>query len=263
MSDFGAPGKGFSSFVNFDVSREMPVEPFKGVIMSPNTINPGTELGQTTKTVWLNSADGHLYRGAVDLEDLTDISALEAAVAVIEGQISDILNRLESAEITLAILGIRMRDAEADITTIEGDITTIEGDIATINNTIATLPIQVSTSGNMTSSSPIQFGSIPYSVTRVGDLVVLTIQPKSFSLTAPVANIAAAGGIPAGYRPSTTMTFPMVYKTNGVYDTGMVGAITISASGLISFIRDKDAAPSNFDGLTGWDEAIQLSYSRV
>ncbi len=57
-----------SDEIGFDIKAEMPVEPFKGVVFEPVANNPGTRFGLQTKTVWVNSADGHLYRGTTDVE---------------------------------------------------------------------------------------------------------------------------------------------------------------------------------------------------
>jgi hypothetical protein len=52
----------------------------------------------------------------------------------------------------------------------------------------------------------------------------------------------------------------MIFKSNNVYDTGLVGNVIVSSAGAFLFTRDNDAAPSDFDGVAGWSWAISLSW---
>lgn len=54
----------------YDTGRELLVKPLAGVILEPKASNPGTAISKASQTIWLNSADGHAYRGAVDLESV-------------------------------------------------------------------------------------------------------------------------------------------------------------------------------------------------
>lgn len=239
MSNIGTPGRGLSSFVNFDISREMPVEPFKGLVLTSSTVNPGTELGQPTKTLWLNSADGHAYRGTVDLEAMTDISALEAAVGDLE---------------------TRSTTVEGDVTTIQTDITTLEGDVSGLQ--FALLALESSASGNF-STTPAEFGPIAYSLYKIGKMVTLNIGWRVMTLSADVATITVSGGIPVGFRPRFTTRYPALFFTINLWDTGLIGAITIYSSGDIVFARDLDASPALFSGNTGWSESLTFTYETL
>jgi hypothetical protein len=55
----------------------------------------------------------------------------------------------------------------------------------------------------------------------------------------------------------------MIFKSNNVYDTGLVGNCIVSSAGAFLFGRDNDAAPSDFDGIAGWGWSISLSWVTV
>jgi hypothetical protein len=79
--------------------------------------------------------------------------------------------------------------------------------------------------------------------------------------TSPQNQISILGGvIPVFYRPIANVLFPMIFKSNGVYNTGLVGNVIVSSAGAFLFFKDNDAAPSDFDGIAGWGWAISLSW---
>ena len=55
-------------YLLYDHKNEMVVEPLRGVALERSAVNPGTAVGRTNNTLWINSVDGHAYRGPVDLE---------------------------------------------------------------------------------------------------------------------------------------------------------------------------------------------------
>jgi hypothetical protein len=52
----------------------------------------------------------------------------------------------------------------------------------------------------------------------------------------------------------------MIFKSNGVYDTGLVGNDIVSNAGALLFSHDNDAAFSDFENIAGWGWAISLSW---
>lgn len=56
-------GKGFSDFLNYDVSTQTIVEPLSYIELVPTPTNPGG-----SNSVWVDSDTGHINRGDVDLE---------------------------------------------------------------------------------------------------------------------------------------------------------------------------------------------------
>jgi hypothetical protein len=106
------------------------------------------------------------------------------------------------------------------------------------------------------------FGNISVHFARTGKLVNCVIEAKSYDFTRSLQNqISTLGGvILASYRPVQNILYLMIFKFNEVYDTGLVGNVIVSSAGAFLFSRDNDAAPSDFDGISGWTWAISLSW---
>jgi hypothetical protein len=80
----------------------------------------------------------------------------------------------------------------------------------------------------------------------------------------PQNTINILGGvIPASFRPVANILYLMIFKSNSVYDTDLVGNVMVSLAGALLFSRDNDAAPSDFDGVSGWGWAILFSYLTI
>jgi hypothetical protein len=73
------------------------------------------------------------------------------------------------------------------------------------------------------------------------------IKANSYDFTrSPQNQISILGGIIiVSYRPVANILFLMIFKSNGVYVTGLVGNIIVSSAGAFLFFRDNDAIPSN------------------
>lgn len=61
--------------VHYDSQSAVMVEPIKQLPFTTSAANPGA-----AKTVWLNTATGHLMRGAVDLEDPQGLASYQVPV---------------------------------------------------------------------------------------------------------------------------------------------------------------------------------------
>jgi hypothetical protein len=90
----------------------------------------------------------------------------------------------------------------------------------------------------------------------------LCIEAATYDFTdSPQNQISTLGDIiPASYRSVENVLFPVIFKSNNVYDTGVVGNCIYSSAVAFLFSRDNDAAPSDFDGIAGWGWAISLSW---
>jgi hypothetical protein len=95
---------------------------------------------------------------------------------------------------------------------------------------------------------------------KVGKIVTVNLVAITFALGSPTALISFAGVLPAGYRPSAEVIFPALFMSGGVWDTGLIGNIKVSAAGSIVLGQDNDAAPSDFDGNAGFDSDITFTF---
>jgi hypothetical protein len=224
-----------SNFANYDPSKELLVEPLRGIIFAATTPNPGTEFSKTANTVWQNSANSHLYRGTVDLEDTTDLDALEVRVTALEA---------------------RMTTAEGDITTLEGDVTTLETNVTTLQGYF------VSQDVTMTPSVPAEFGDTDIRLSKSYKTVTMTVEPHTHTFGTPTAVIQYNAQIPAAYRPpaATEVVVPVAFRSAGATDTGLVGSMTVDDNGAVYFRRDTDAAPSDFTGDAGWSYTLTATW---
>jgi hypothetical protein len=95
---------------------------------------------------------------------------------------------------------------------------------------------------------------------KAGKIVCVTLSATVFSLAGPKPLISFAGVLLAGYRPTAEVIFPALFMSRGVWDTGLVGNIKVSAASSIVLARDNDAAPSDFDGDSGFDSDITFTF---
>jgi hypothetical protein len=125
-----------------------------------------------------------------------------------------------------------------------------------------TIPSFESTTSTIAINSPATFGNITVYFSRINKSVNCVIAAKNHDFTGSLQNqISTLGGvIPASYRPVENVLFPMIFKSNNVYDTGLVGNVIVSSAGAFLFSRDNDATPSDFDGISGWGWGISLSW---
>jgi hypothetical protein len=128
--------------------------------------------------------------------------------------------------------------------------------------TSSTTPSFESTTSTISINSPATMGNITVYFSRIDKSVNCVIAAKTHDFTgSPQNQISTLGGvIPISYRPVENVLFPMIFKSNNIYDTGLVGNVIVSSAGAFLFSRDNDAAPSDFDGIAGWGWAISLSW---
>jgi hypothetical protein len=186
---------------------------------------------------------------------LQDISNINTEITNIQNDITTIQGNIVTIQGDITTM-------QGDITTIQGDITTIQGDITTINTTLSGLASYETTYMSIAINSPAAFGNISVHFARTGKLVNCVIEANTYDFTgSPQTQISTLGGvIPVSYRPVENVLFPMIFKSNNVYDTGLVGNVIVSSAGAFLFSRDNDAAPEVFDGVAGWGWAISLSW---
>jgi hypothetical protein len=104
-------------------------------------------------------------------------------------------------------------------------------------------------------NSPGAFGNITVNFARTRKLVNCMIETKTYDFTGSPQNTISTLGdvILVSYRPIANVLFPMIFKSNNVYDTGLVGNIIVYSAGAFLFNRNNDAGPSDFDGIAGWE----------
>jgi hypothetical protein len=114
-------------------------------------------------------------------------------------------------------------------------------------------------SATISTTSPIGY-TVDMRAYKVGKIVTVNLAATTFALGRPTALISFAGVLPAGYRPSAEVIFPALFMSGGVWDTGLIGNIKVSAAGSIVLGQDNDAAPSDFDGNAGFDSDIAFTF---
>ena len=238
LSDLGTIGRGFNHYVNYDPSVEMPVEPFRGLVMVPTSSNPGSAFSASSQTVWLNSTNGSLYRGAVNLEEtyLDRIEDLEDRVDDLETRVGDLETRMGAAETA----------------------------IGSIQTTLATLVSYFDSDElTMTPSVPAEFGTVTATLTKSFKTVSLVVAPRVATLSSPTSVIQFNAQIPVGYRPpvGSEIVVPVAFRSNGDVDTGLVGSMRVDSGGGVYFVRDSDASPSDFTGSSGWDYSLVATWN--
>jgi hypothetical protein len=92
------------------------------------------------------------------------------------------------------------------------------------------------------------------------ELVNCVIEAKSHDFTGSPQNTINTldSIIPASYKPVENVLYPMIFKSNSIYDIRLVGNVIVSNAGAFLFSRDNNAAPD--DGIAGWGWAISLSW---
>jgi hypothetical protein len=131
----------------------------------------------------------------------------------------------------------------------DGQLGSVSGMPATASEYTATL----------NTSLPIGF-TVDIHAYKVGKIVCVMLSATMFALGGPKPLISFLGTLPAGYHPATEVIFPALFMSRGVWDTELVGNIKVSAASSIILERDNDAAPSDFDGNSGFDSDITFTF---
>jgi hypothetical protein len=129
------------------------------------------------------------------------------------------------------------------------------GQLGSVSGTPTTVSEYTAT---INTSSPVGF-TVDMHAYKVGKIVYVTLLATVFSLAGPKPLISFVGVLLAGYRPATEVIFPALFMSGGIWDTGLVGNIKVSAAGSIVLERDNDA-PSDFDGDSGFDSDITFTF---
>jgi hypothetical protein len=95
---------------------------------------------------------------------------------------------------------------------------------------------------------------------KVGKIITVNLAATTFALGSPTALISFARVLPTGYRPFAKVIFLVLFMSGGIWDTGLIGNYKVNAAGSIILRRDNDAAPSDFDGNTGFDSDIKFTF---
>jgi hypothetical protein len=98
---------------------------------------------------------------------------------------------------------------------------------------------------------------------KAGKIVCVTLAATVFALTSPEPLISFAGVLLAGYCPAAEVIFLALFMSGGVWDTGLIGNIIMSATGLIVLLQDNDVAPSDFHGNAGFNLDITFTFLTV
>jgi hypothetical protein len=131
----------------------------------------------------------------------------------------------------------------------DGQLGSVSGSPATASEYSATI----------STTSPVGY-TVDMRAYKVGKIVCVTLSAEVFALGSPVPLISFAGALPAGYRPAAEVIFSALFMSSGVWDTGLVGNIKVSAAGSIVLSWDNDAAPSDFDRNAGFDSDITFTF---
>jgi hypothetical protein len=113
-----------------------------------------------------------------------------------------------------------------------------DGQLGSVSGTPATASEY---SATISTISPIGY-TVDMQAYKVGKIVTVNLAATTFALGSPTALISFAGVLPAGYRPSAEVIFPALFMSGGVWDTGLIGNIKVSAAGSIILGRDNHAA---------------------
>ena len=99
-----------------------------------------------------------------------------------------------------------------------------------------------------------------YTAVKVGSLVTLQLSGTTVTVAGSQAQITYnATTLAVGYRPAVAVEYPMMFVSGGTTDTGLVGTISISTIGVVTFIRDKSLV-QQFTGVSGIANGWSVSY---
>jgi hypothetical protein len=118
-------------------------------------------------------------------------------------------------------------------------------------------------SGTFPSSFPVGIGSIIIRIVRIGKLVVLIIDPKTFLLSSPNTQLSYASIVPTQFCPNTNVMINTDFYSNGVWDTGIVGNVIVSDASSIVFQRNLDGSSTNFENSCGWQYFLLVCYTVI
>jgi hypothetical protein len=162
----------------------------------------------------------------------------------------------ETSNICIGATGTAGEDTTIRIGTSQTVILNSDGQLGSVSGTPATASEY---SATISTTSPVGY-TVDMQAYKVGKIVCVTLSAEVFALGGPEPLISFAGALPAGYRPAAEVIFPALFMSSGVWDTGLVGNIKVSAAGSIVLARDNDAAPSDFDGNAGFDSDITFTF---
>jgi hypothetical protein len=131
-----------------------------------------------------------------------------------------------------------------------------DGQLSSVSGTPATTSEY---SATISTTSPVGY-TVDMRAYKVGKVVTVNLVATTFALGSPTSLISFAGVLPAGYCPSVEVIFPALFMSGGVWDTGLIENIKVSAAGFIILGRDNDAAPSDFDGNAGFNSDIMFTF---
>lgn len=121
----------------------------------------------------------------------------------------------------------------------------------------ADLPATTTTAtGTLNSAAPV--ASTAYNLVKVGNAVTLQIAAVTPTVAGSQATIVF-NTLPVGYRPAINTEYAVLFTSGGVYDTGLIGAISITTAGVVTFHRDRSGA-GLFTGVSGLALGWSVSY---
>jgi hypothetical protein len=173
----------------------------------------------------------------------------------------------------------RVTNIENSITVIEGDVTIIEGDIVNVDNRVTTIETYNTTFVTPIINSIMEYATtvafyvngdalnpvvVSYHVTRILDLVVLTVKSFFAILTACQYVSGGAGSLlPEAFRPlskSSAPFHPVVGPTINEVDSDIMGSIKVDPLGQIIMWREAFPGTGQWNGPNqGWQN-VSISY---
>jgi hypothetical protein len=131
-----------------------------------------------------------------------------------------------------------------------------DGQLGSISGTPATTSEY---SATISTTSPVGY-IVDMRAYKVGKIVTVNLAATTFALGSPTALISFAEVLPAGYHPSAEVIFLALFMSGGIWDTGLIGNIKVSAASSIVLGQDNNAAPSDFDGNAGFNSDITFTF---
>jgi hypothetical protein len=95
---------------------------------------------------------------------------------------------------------------------------------------------------------------------KVGKIVTVNLAATIFVLGSATTLISFAGVLPTSYCLFAEVIFLALFMSGGIWDTGLIGNIKVSAAGSIVLGQDNDVAPSDFDGNAGFNSDIAFTF---
>jgi hypothetical protein len=131
-----------------------------------------------------------------------------------------------------------------------------DGQLSSMSSILATASEY---SATISTTSPVSY-TVDMQAYKVGKIVTVNLVATTFALGSPTTLISFAEVLPASYRPSAKVIFLALFISGGIWDTGLIGNIKVSAASSIVLGRDNNVAPSDFDGNAGFDSDITFTF---